>query len=60
MSWVNLSDRAKFRLSGPDRVRYLNGQVTNQVDQDLSGKAIAACVCNLKGKECDYIFKNSL
>jgi folate-binding Fe-S cluster repair protein YgfZ len=29
--WVDLSDRAVFRLTGPDSVRYLNGQVTNDV-----------------------------
>ena len=28
---VDLSDRAKLQLQGPDRVRYLNGQVTNNV-----------------------------
>ena len=50
MSWIDLSARTKLKLSGPDRVRFLNGQVSNQIDQDLSGKAIPACVCNLKGK----------
>ena len=28
---VNLSTRAKLHLTGADRVRYLNGQVTNDV-----------------------------
>ena len=28
---VDLSDRARFRLTGGDRVRFLNGQVTNDV-----------------------------
>ncbi len=50
MKWVDLSSRAKFRLTGEDRVRYLNGQVSNQVAQDLSSKAVQACVCTLKGK----------
>ncbi len=49
-SWIHWKDRAVFSLSGPDRVRYLNGQVTNRIDQDLTNKTIAACVCSLKGK----------
>ena len=47
---IDLSHRAKFRLSGPDRVRFLNGQVSQQVDQDLSEKAVTACVCDVKGR----------
>lgn len=49
-TWIELTDRAVFRLTGPDRVRYLNGQVSNDVSQDLEATAIAACVCSLKGK----------
>lgn len=47
---VDLSDRAKFRLSGGDRVRYLNGQVTNDVRKAAADRAIHACVTNVKGK----------
>lgn len=49
-AWVNLSSRAKWRLSGADRVRYLNGQVTNDVRTARSSAALYACVTNLKGK----------
>ena len=45
-----LEDRAVFQLTGEDRVRYLNGQVTNDVSKDLETEAVAACVCSLKGK----------
>lgn len=48
--WVDLSGRAKFRLSGADRVRYLNGQVTNDVRKAGPGEALYACVTNLKGR----------
>ena len=48
--WIDLSERAKFRLSGADRVRYLNGQVTNNVARAGKATAIEACVCNVKGK----------
>ena len=49
-NWIPLETRAVFRLTGPDRVRYLNGQISNDVAQNLEANAIAACVCTLKGK----------
>ncbi len=49
-AWVDLSARAKWRLSGADRVRYLNGQVTNDVRTARADTALHACVTNLKGK----------
>ncbi len=48
--WIDLSGRAKFRLTGSDRVRYLNGQVTNDVRKASASQAIHACVTNVKGK----------
>lgn len=47
---VDLSARAKFRLTGADRVRYLNGQVTNDVRKATSNSAVRACVTNAKGR----------
>jgi tRNA-modifying protein YgfZ len=47
---IDLSTRAKFRLTGADRERYLNGQVSNQVTRATTEAAIEACVCNVKGK----------
>ena len=47
---IDLSDRAKFRLSGGDRVRYLNGQVTNDVRKAKADESVYACVTNLKGR----------
>ena len=48
--WIDLSERAKFRLTGPDRVRYLNGQVTNNVARLGPGDALSALVCTAKGR----------
>lgn len=48
--WIELGDRAVFRLTGPDRVRYLNGQVTNDVEKLNGRNALPACVCGIKGK----------
>lgn len=53
---VDLTHRAKFVLSGADRVRYLNGQVTNDVRKATSRAALHACVTNIKGKIESEIF----
>jgi len=49
MKSIDLSTRAKFRLSGSDRVRYLNGQVSNDVTKAGVDCAISACVTSVKG-----------
>jgi folate-binding protein YgfZ len=49
-AWVDLSTRAKWRLSGADRVRYLNGQVTNDVRTARADSALHACITNVKGR----------
>lgn len=47
---IDLSDRAKFLLMGEDRVRYLNGQVTNDVRNVSGDQTLYACVTNIKGR----------
>jgi tRNA-modifying protein YgfZ len=46
----DLAGRTTLRLTGADRVRYLNGQVTNDVRKANSHLAMAACVLSAKGK----------
>src|SRR6188768_1468566 len=46
----DLSSRTKLRIVGSDRLRYLNGQVTNDVRKASATSAIYACVLNAKGK----------
>ena len=53
---VDLSDRVKLVLSGADRVRYLNGQVTSNVQKLVTGEAQPACVTTAKGRLCAEIF----
>ena len=53
---VDLSDRAKFRLTGSDRVRYLNGQVTNDVRAADQKETLYACVTDIKGRIVGDIF----
>jgi len=50
MKSIDLSKRAKFRLSGADRARYLNGQVSNDVGKASETQAISACVTTVKGR----------
>ena len=46
---VDLSHRGKIDIRGPDRVRYLNGQVTNDVKKLAAGQGCYACALNYKG-----------
>ena len=48
--WRELTDRAVFRLTGGDRVRYLNGQVTNDDAKVGPSLSLPACLCTIKGK----------
>jgi folate-binding protein YgfZ len=47
---INLGERTVLRLSGSDRQRYLNGQVSNDVRKLGAENSIAACVTTIKGK----------
>ena len=53
---ADFSDRVKLRLTGADRVRYLNGQVTANVQKLAPGEARPACVTTAKGRLCADIF----
>lgn len=47
---IDLSSRAKFRMVGEDRLRFLNGQLTNDLRQLRTGETIYACALTAKGK----------
>jgi folate-binding protein YgfZ len=49
---VDLSRRVKLAFTGADRVRYLQGQVTSNVQKLASGQTQPACVTTSKGKLC--------
>jgi folate-binding protein YgfZ len=59
-SFVDLSARAKFRITGTDRFRFLNGQITNDLRKASEAIAIEACVLNAKGKINAHIFVSVL
>jgi tRNA-modifying protein YgfZ len=54
--FFDLSRRLKLRVSGADRLRFLNGQLTNDVRNASETTAIEACVLNAKGKTDAHLF----
>jgi len=55
-SLLDLSARAKFRITGTDRLRFLNGQITNDLRKANERSAIEACILNAKGKTDAHIY----
>ena len=58
--FLDLSARAKFRITGTDRFRFLNGQITNDLRKVSETVAIEACVLNAKGKMDAHIFVGAM
>src|SRR5438270_341022 len=54
--FFDLSTRVKLRVSGSDRLRFLNGQLTNDVRKATETNAVEACVLNAKGKMEAHLF----
>jgi len=55
-AFLDLSARAKLCVTGTDRFRFLNGQITNDLRKASETGAIEACVLNAKGKLNGHIF----
>ncbi|PYJ28360.1 MAG: hypothetical protein DME90_08085, partial [Verrucomicrobia bacterium] len=55
-TFLDLSGRAKFRLTGTERFRFLNGQITNDLRKAIETAAIEACMLNAKGKMNGHLF----
>jgi folate-binding protein YgfZ len=49
---LDLTGRAIIEFTGADRTRYLNGQVTANVQSLALGRGLPACVTTAKGKLC--------
>jgi folate-binding protein YgfZ len=56
MALFDLSDRTKIRITGGDRLRFLNGQVTNDVRKAGPDVSLPACLVNAKGKIDAFVF----
>jgi folate-binding protein YgfZ len=55
-AFLDLSGRTVLRVTGDDRLRFLNGQITNDVRKASEAVAVEACVLNAKGKMNAHIF----
>lgn len=55
-AFLDLSGRTMLRVTGNDRLRFLNGQITNDVRKASEAVAVEACVLNAKGKINAHIF----
>jgi folate-binding protein YgfZ len=53
---VSLRDRAFWRMSGADRLRYLNGQITQDLSRLNSGHSLYAALTTPKGKMISDLF----
>src|ERR1700747_3578662 len=56
----DLSNRTKVRVTGGDRVRFLNGQLTNDLRETKPGQTIYGGVLPAKGKLCGDLFVTSV
>jgi tRNA-modifying protein YgfZ len=55
-AFFDLSARVKLRVNGIDRLRFLNGQLTNDIRKATETNALEACVLNAKGKMDAHFF----
>jgi folate-binding protein YgfZ len=57
--FFDLSPRTKLRVSGNDRLRFLNGQFSNDVGKATAAAAISAAVLSAKGRMEGHVFVSS-
>jgi len=55
-AFFDLSARAKLRVTGADRIRFLNGQTTNDVRKAGAEATQESCVLNVKGHLEAHLF----
>jgi folate-binding protein YgfZ len=55
-SFFDLSARTKLRVTGIDRVRFMNGQTTNDVHRASESATQESCVLNAKGRLEAHLF----
>ncbi|HEX7194564.1 MAG TPA: glycine cleavage T C-terminal barrel domain-containing protein [Chthoniobacterales bacterium] len=56
---LDLTERAKFKVTGEDRFRFLNGQLTNDILGLKPGNTRYACALTAKGKLCADLYVTS-
>src|SRR5438132_11740013 len=55
-AFFDLSARTKLRVTGADRIRFLNGQMTNDVRKAGAEATQESCVLNAKGHLDAHLF----
>ena len=58
-TFFDLSPRAKLRVAGADAVRFLNGQISNDLRKTSATTAMQASILNAKGKLSGHVFVSS-
>src|SRR5260370_11745434 len=58
-AFFDLSSRVKLRVGGADRLRFLNGQLTNDIRKATETNALEACILNAKGKMEAHLFAHA-
>ena len=48
--------RTRFQISGSDRTRYLNSQLSNDLRKAVPGNALPSCLLTAKGKMCAFVW----
>ena len=51
-----LNERTRVRVTGADRLRYLNGQLSNDLRRLVAGEAMPALLLTAKGKLCADVY----
>ena len=54
--FFRLGERTRVRVTGADRLRYLNGQLSNDLRRLVPGEAMPALLLTAKGKLCADVF----
>jgi tRNA-modifying protein YgfZ len=57
--FFDFSARAKLRVTGGDSIRFLNGQITNDLRKASARAAMQASILNAKGKLSAHVFISS-
>jgi folate-binding protein YgfZ len=55
-AFFDCSPRVKLRISGADAVRFLNGQITNDLRKAAATSTLQASILNAKGKLSAHVF----
>jgi folate-binding protein YgfZ len=58
-AFFDLSSCVKLRIYGSDRLRFLNGQLTNDIRKATDTNATEACILNAKGKLEAHVFAHA-